>query len=81
MTTFASYVGTNTDRQSVGLPGHCERCVREGHVAAHPALGCADVGCLDSHTANDQPSCHFCGEHHRPGTACPDVADHWESYS
>jgi hypothetical protein len=42
-------VGQNTERQSVGLPGHCDRCAEVGHVAAHPDLGCADVGCTQSH--------------------------------
>ena len=44
-----SYPGTNTDRQAVGLPGHCELCAQVGHVAAHPSSGCSDVGCFGSH--------------------------------
>jgi hypothetical protein len=44
-----SRVGQNTERQSVGLPGHCDRCAEVGHVVAHPDLGCADVGCTQSH--------------------------------
>lgn len=43
------FCGTNSDRQSVGDPGHCERCAEVGHVAAHPDLGCADVGCSRAH--------------------------------
>lgn len=45
----ALYCGSNSDRQSVGLPGHCEPCARIGHVAAHPDLGCGDVGCAANH--------------------------------
>jgi hypothetical protein len=43
------YIGSNTDRGSRGLPGHCDRCARVGHVKAHPNLGCGDVGCGDYH--------------------------------
>jgi hypothetical protein len=46
-----SRVGQNTERQSVGLPGHCDRCAEVGHVVAHPDLGCADVGCTQSHAS------------------------------
>jgi hypothetical protein len=46
------YIGSNTDRGSRGLPGHCERCARIGHVAAHPDLGCADVGCDAYHPSD-----------------------------
>lgn len=45
----ASFIGSDQARQSVGNPGHCERCVSIGHVAAHPELGCGDVGCYASH--------------------------------
>lgn len=43
------YAGRSSQRQSVGLPGHCERCAKVGHERAHPKLGCADVGCDYSH--------------------------------
>ena len=49
----AQFAGSNTERQSVGLPGHCERCAAVGHVKAHPELGCSDVGCYSHH---DEPS-------------------------
>lgn len=45
----ASYAGNNSERQSVGLPGHCDRCAQLGHVAAHSDLGCSDVGCTLAH--------------------------------
>lgn len=45
--------GTNSERQSVGLPGHCEQCAEHGHVAAHPSLGCGDVGCNAPHGDED----------------------------
>lgn len=45
----ANYAGSNSDRQGVGLPGHCVRCAEFGHVAAHPDLGCGDVGCSSHH--------------------------------
>lgn len=41
--------GSNPERQSVGLPGHCESCAAVGHIDAHPNLGCSDVGCTISH--------------------------------
>jgi hypothetical protein len=41
--------GSNSERQSIGLPGHCERCAKVGHVKAHPRLGCGDVGCDLAH--------------------------------
>jgi hypothetical protein len=44
-----SYGGSNSDRQSVGDPGHCEDCASVGHVIAHPDLGCGDVGCYRHH--------------------------------
>ncbi len=43
--------GSNTARQEVGDPGHCEDCCSVGHVVAHPDLGCGDVGCYRSHGA------------------------------
>lgn len=46
MTTFT---GSNSERQSVGQPGHCDDCADRGHVAAHPDLGCSDVGCHSVH--------------------------------
>lgn len=45
--------GSNKDRQSVGDPGHCERCAEVGHVRAHPSLGCGDVGCESAHGQDD----------------------------
>lgn len=47
------FTGSNPDRQSVGLPGHCEDCAQMGHVKAHPELGCTDVGCYAHH---DEPA-------------------------
>ena len=49
-----SFAGTNSERQSVGLPGHCERCAEVGHVRAHPRLGCGDVGCTRAHGAGEE---------------------------
>lgn len=43
------YAGSNSERQSVGDPGHCEDCCSVGHVVAHPDLGCGDVGCEQEH--------------------------------
>jgi hypothetical protein len=43
------YCGSNSERQSVGDPGHCDRCAEIGHVLAHPSLGCGDVGCDRDH--------------------------------
>ena len=43
------YAGSDSERQSVGLPGHCEDCAEVGHVTAHPDLGCGDVGCTRAH--------------------------------
>lgn len=43
------YCGTNSKRQSVGLPGHCDRCAEVGHEVAHPNFGCSDVGCSSAH--------------------------------
>lgn len=41
--------GSDTARQEVGDPGHCEDCCSVGHVVAHPDLGCGDVGCYRTH--------------------------------
>lgn len=41
--------GSDSKRQSVGDPGHCEACATFGHVAAHPDFGCGDVGCDADH--------------------------------
>ena len=41
--------GSDSERQSVGIPGHCDVCAVLGHVAAHPNYGCADVGCAITH--------------------------------
>ena len=46
---MATCTGTNSARQATGLPGHCTACAARGHIAAHPNLGCADVGCSDAH--------------------------------
>lgn len=46
---MTSFVGSNSERQSVGLPGHCDACAERGHVDAHPDLGCSDVGCTSVH--------------------------------
>lgn len=43
------YPGRDSDRQSVGKPGHCSDCARIGHVAAHLDFGCSDVGCDRAH--------------------------------
>lgn len=48
------YAGRDSKRQSVGKPGHCERCAEFGHVRAHPSLGCGDVGCSDAHGPADE---------------------------
>lgn len=45
--------GSDSGRQSIGLPGHCERCAGVGHVKAHPRLGCADVGCEVAHGSEE----------------------------
>ncbi|HYQ69045.1 hypothetical protein [Actinophytocola sp.] len=44
-----SFCGSDSDRQSVGQPGHCELCCSVGHVRAHSDYGCADVGCNAHH--------------------------------
>lgn len=49
----ANYAGSNSERQSVGLPGHCVKCAQHGHILAHPDLGCGDVGCNRAH--DEQP--------------------------
>ncbi len=49
-----TYAGTSKDRQEVGLPGHCKACAAAGHMAAHPDLGCGDVGCDKAH--DDAPA-------------------------
>lgn len=46
---MTSYTGSSSARQSVGQPGHCDRCAEVGHVVAHPSLGCSDVGCGSTH--------------------------------
>lgn len=48
------FTGSNSERQSVGDPGHCDRCAEVGHVKAHPELGCGDVGCNSYHA---EPAC------------------------
>jgi hypothetical protein len=41
--------GQDSDRASVGPPGHCEPCAVVGHVVAHPDYGCGDVRCNVDH--------------------------------
>jgi hypothetical protein len=48
------YCGSDSERQSVGDPGHCEECAEYGHVLAHPDLGCGDVGCYSAHGPEDE---------------------------
>lgn len=55
------HAGSDKERQQVGKPGHCEECARRGHVAAHPDLGCGDVGCNDSHAGDVTEPCADCG--------------------
>ena len=43
------FAGASKQRAEVGLPGHCERCAKDGHVKAHPGLGCGDVRCDKEH--------------------------------
>lgn len=50
------HTGSDPERGSVGLPGHCEDCAAVGHVAAHPDLGCGDVGCTAAHDEDPAPS-------------------------
>lgn len=52
--TTHDYAGSNSDRQSIGLPGHCEVCAQHGHVVAHPEYGCGDVGCASPHPVADE---------------------------
>lgn len=54
----ARYAGSNSERQSVGLPGHCERCAEHGHVEAHPNYGCGDVGCSSAHGPLEEAKAH-----------------------
>ena len=49
------FAGSDSERQSVGDPGHCEACVALGHVLAHPDLGCGDVGCSADHGPHNDP--------------------------
>ena len=53
------FCGSDTARQEVGDPGHCEDCCSAGHVVAHPDLGCGDVGCYLTHGPDPE---------HRPGS-------------
>lgn len=50
------FAGSNSERQSVGDPGHCEDCVSVGHLVALPDLGCGDVGCTNDHSQQDEPA-------------------------
>lgn len=55
-TRIVVYPGRNSDRQSVGLPGHCEQCAEHGHIVAHPEYGCSEVGCYSSHENDPTPT-------------------------
>lgn len=71
------YPGTNPVRQSVGKPGHCEPCAEHGHVAAHPDLGCGDVGCTSHHdedTTDDGPTEADIVKLLRAGDVNPEIA-------
>lgn len=70
MSTSTSHQGTNQDRQSEGLPGHCDACEQYGHIAAHPELGCSDVGCSESHETDqvDETEDHEAGRVDDTGT-------------
>jgi hypothetical protein len=48
-----NFAGTDSGRQSIGLPGHCSDCAERGHVAAHPKYGCGDVGCSKRHGSDE----------------------------
>ena len=50
------HTGSDPERGSVGMPGHCEDCAAIGHVQAHPELGCGDVGCTAAHDEAPAPS-------------------------
>lgn len=52
----ADFAGSSKARQEIGLPGHCELCATVGHIAAHPDLGCSDVGCERAHGPGDGPT-------------------------
>ncbi len=52
--------GQNSDRQSVGQPGHCSVCAVLGHVVAHPERGCGNVQCNSDHEAPGQITRHEC---------------------
>lgn len=61
---LARFIGSlPPERSADGLPGHCDACVLAGHTAAHPDLGCADVGCSIVHgtDAAGQRLCADCG--------------------
>jgi hypothetical protein len=63
MPPTAEYAGGDSERQGVGLPGHCWVCAVLGHIQAHPTLGCSDVGCYRSHDAQaDLPPSRPIGE-------------------
>ncbi len=49
------YSGRDSERASVGDPGHCEYCAVLGHVEAHPDFGCGDVGCGLAHGDDSAP--------------------------
>jgi hypothetical protein len=80
-----SHAGTNPARQAIGLPGHCKACAAVGHIVAHPAQGCSDVGCFVTHDA-EQPDVHagvvadvLARIQARIDRAFADDADKWES--
>lgn len=51
---YHRYPGSLKTRQETGDPGHCERCLAIGHIAAHPDMGCGDVGCHAGHSRSDE---------------------------
>ncbi len=63
-----TFTGTNPERQSIGLPGHCDRCAEVGHVKAHPDLSCGDVGCEPPSVC---PTCHSDDCEATWGERCP----------
>ena len=44
-----NYAGRDSERASIGLPGHCDVCAVVGHVVAHPDYACGDVQCNADH--------------------------------
>lgn len=69
------FPGSDPDRQSVGVPGHCEDCARYGHVRAHPDLGCADVGCVSAHGPDEEREVSGVADPVPPWAVFEDAAD------